>query len=200
MYEDYFIPFPVIETERLILRMVKRSDAKQLFDLCSLKETSEFSLWSPHKTLKDTKDFIAYQHSLYKKKQCYFFVVQDKLSKEVIGTCSYVSNEMDEKVWEIGYSIIKPLWGCGFGTETALALTEFAFKRIGAQRVFARVLPQNVASAIVLQKIGFENEGTLKKGYYYNEKVSDVLIFGITDTMFKEVEFNGIKKNCQFRG
>lgn len=200
MYEDYFIPFPVIETERLILRMVKRSDAKQLFDLCSLKETSEFSLWSPHETLKDTKDFIAYQHSLYKKKQCYFFVVQDKLSKEVIGTCSYVSNEMDEKVWEIGYSIIKPLWGCGFGTETALALTEFAFKRIGAQRVFARVLPQNVASARVLQKIGFENEGTLKKGYYYNEKISDVLIFGITDTMFKEVEFNGIKKNCQFRG
>ena len=200
MYEDYFVPFPVIETERLVLRMVKRSDAKQLFDHCSLKETSQFSLWSPHKTLKDTKDFIAYQHSLYKKKQCYFFVVEEKLSKEVIGTCSYVSMEMDDKVCEIGYSIIKPLWNCGFGTETALALTEFAFKRIGAQRVFARVLPQNIASAKVLEKIGFLNEGRLKKGYYYNEKVSDVDVFGITDTMFKEVELNGIKKNRKLPG
>ena len=100
MYEDYFVPFPVIETERLVLRMVKRSDAKQLFDHCSLKETSQFSLWSPHKTLRDTKDFIAYQHSLYKKKQCYFFVVEDKLSKEVIGTCSYVSMDDDYKIAE----------------------------------------------------------------------------------------------------
>ena len=200
MYEDYFVPFPLIETERLILRMVKRSDAKQLFDLCSLKETSQFSLWSPHKSLKDTKDFIAYQHSLYKKKQCYFFVVEDKLSKEVIGTCSYVSLEMDDTVCEIGYSILKSLWGCGFGTETALALTEFAFKRIGAQRVWARVLPQNIASIRVLENIGFQNEGTLKKGYYYNEKVSDVIVFGMTDTMFKEVEINGIKKDCKFRG
>ena len=54
MYNEYFVPYPVIETERLLIRMVRKSDAEDLYELCRRPETSRFSLWSPHENLKET--------------------------------------------------------------------------------------------------------------------------------------------------
>ncbi len=186
MYNEYFVPFPLIETERLRIRMVRKSDAEDLYELCRRPETSRFSLWSPHEDLNETKDFIAYQISLYRKRKCMFFIVEEKLSGRVIGTCSYVSMDSDYKIAEIGYSILSDLWNKGFGTEVAEAITGYAFDRIGVQRVFAMVLPQNTASSRVLLKLGFELEGVAKKGFYYKGHIDDVLIYGITDDVYFE--------------
>ncbi len=197
MYENYFVPYPVIETARLTIRMVIKSDADDLYEICRRPESSQFSMWSPHKTLKDTKDFIAFQHSLYRKRKCTFFVIEEKDTGTVIGTCSYVSFDDNYKVAEIGYSILSDLWNNGFATEAADALTGYAFECIGVQRVFARVLPQNEASVQVLLKIGMEFEGIHKKEYYYDGKVSDVEIYAITDDMFFEREGKQNEKNCK---
>ena len=186
MYNEYFVPYPNIETDRLVIRMVKKRDAEDLYELCRRPETSQFSLWNPHESLSETKDFINYQISRYRKKECMFFVVEEKASGRVIGTCSYVSMDADYKVAEIGYSVLSDLWNKGFATEIADALMGYAFNRIGVQRVFARVLPQNTASQRVLLKLGFELEGTAKKGYYFNGRIDDVLVYGITDDEYFE--------------
>ena len=187
MYNEYFVPYPNIETDRLLIRMVKRKDANDLYELCRRPETSQFSLWSPHESLAETKEFINYQIARYRKRECMFFCVEEKATGRVIGTCSYVSMDADYKIAEIGYSVLSDLWNKGFATEIADALTGYAFNRIGVQRVFARVLPQNTASHRVLYKLGFELEGVAKKGYYYKGRVDDVCVFGITDEeYFKE--------------
>ncbi len=187
MYGEYFVPFPVIETERLIIRMVRRQDAKDLYELCRRPETSRFSLWHPHASLAETKDFISYQLSLYRKRQCMFFVVEEKETGRVMGTCSYVSMDSNYKIAEIGYSVLSDLWNKGYATEIAEALCGYAFDRIGVQRVFARILPQNTASRSVLLKVGFSYEGTEKKGFYFDGRVDDVEVYGITDDIFFEL-------------
>ena len=187
MYNEYFVPYPRIETDRLVIRMVKKQDAEDLYELCRRPETSMFALWSPHESLSETKEFINYQIARYRKKDCMFFVVEEKESGRVIGTCSYVSMDADYKIAEIGYSVLSDVWNNGFATEIADALMGYAFNRIGVQRVFARVLPQNTASQRVLLKLGLEYEGTAKKGYYFNGRVNDVFTYGITDEeYFKE--------------
>lgn len=187
MYNEYFVPYPNIETDRLIIRMVQKRDAEDIYELCRRPETSRFSFWSPHESLAETKAFINHQISRYRKRDCMFFSVEEKASGRVIGTCSYVSMDVDYKIAEIGYSVLSDLWNKGFATEIADALMGYAFNRIGVQRVFARVLPQNTASQRVLYKLGFELEGVAKKGYYFKGKVDDVCVFGITDEdYFKE--------------
>ncbi len=198
MYNKIFVPFPVIHTDRLTLRMVKKNDADDLFELCSRPETSKFSMWIAHQTIDDTKALINYQISRYRRRECTFFAVEHNESGRVIGTCSYVSLESDFKIAEIGYSILSDFWGQGYGTEVADALTGFAFDRIGVQRVCARVLPENEASIRVLERIGFKYEGTLKKGFYFNNKVSDVEVYAITDDEFyaqNEVFDDGVKED-----
>jgi ribosomal-protein-alanine N-acetyltransferase len=184
MYTEVFVPYPTIYTDRLIIRQVKRKDAEDLFELCHRPETSQYSLWRPHNNIEETRSLINYQLSLYRKHKSTFFVVELKETGRVIGTCSYVSIDENYKIAEIGYSILSDLWGKGYGTEVADALCGFAFDRMLVQRVYAHVLPENVASAKVLLHVGFEYEGTLKKGYFFDGKVSDVDVYGITDEMY----------------
>lgn len=184
MYEYYFVPYPVIETERLIIRMVRKSDANDLYELCRRPETSRYSAWSPHRSIKETRDYIAYRLAQYRKHACTFFVVEQKGTGRVIGTCSYAYFDEEYKVSEIGYSVLSDEWNKGYATEIASALMGYAFNRIGVQRVFARVLPQNTASIRVLLKLGFEYEGTHKKEFYFNGKTADVCIYAITNDKY----------------
>ena len=199
MYETVLFPYPIIETEHLILRKVRRRDAADLFELCRRPETSKYSMWSPHKSISDTKDFIAYKLSELRKGHIPpFFAVEEKESHRVIGTCSYVSADEYFKSVEIGYSVLSDCWNKGYGTEIAWGLTGYAFDRLDVQRVYARVLPENTASLRVLEKIGFEFEGTLKKDYYFDGKVSDVCILALTDDMyFSEEKSDEVTENCQ---
>ena len=199
MYNSVFVPYPEIYTDRLLLRMVRRSDDVDLFEHCRRPETSQYSLWSPHESIDVTRQLIAFQISQYKKRRCTFFVVEHKESGRVIGTGSYVYIDENYKVAEIGYSIRSDCWGQGYATEVVDALTGFAFDRMLVQRVYARVLPENEASSAVLLKLGFEYEGTHKKEYYFEGKVSDVEIYAITDEMYWQLEEkkNEIKKDSE---
>lgn len=184
MYEDYFVPYPIIETDRLIIRMVRKSDAEDLYELCKRPETSRYSAWNPHRSLRETREYISYRLSQFRKKCCYFFVVEEKASGRVIGTCSYGSFDEAYKVAEIGYSILSNKWNMGYATETADALMGYAFKRIGVQRVFVRILPDNLASIKVAEKLGLDFEGKHIKEFYFDGRASDVLIYAITDDKF----------------
>lgn len=181
MYEDYFVPFPLLETERLIIRQVRRSDAKELYELCRRPETSKYAHWSPHTSLYATKSYISYLLSLKRKHQLTGFVIVEKQSGKLIGTCSYVSIDEDYKTAEIGYCILKEYWGQGFAKEAVDSLLWYGFEEINLQRIYARVLPENIQSVRVLQKCGFTFEGTLRKGFYYKGQVSNVLLYAITD-------------------
>jgi RimJ/RimL family protein N-acetyltransferase len=57
---------------------------------------------------------------------------------------------------EIGYFVRPDRWRQGIATEAALATRDEAFDRCGLQELIGRCRVENVASARVLQKVGFE--------------------------------------------
>lgn len=62
----------------------------------------------------------------------------------------------------MGYSISQALGGQGIMTEFAEAATNYVFEKIELHRIMANYVTQNVRSARVLEKIGFEKEGYAK--------------------------------------
>ena len=204
MYEFTFVPYPIIETERLVLRKPTLRDTADVFELCRRTETSQYSCWRPHNSINETREMIRTKLSNIRRGNLPpFFSVEDKKTGRVIGTCSYVSADPFYKSVEIGYSILSDCWGRGFGTEVAWALTGYAFDRMEAQRVYARVLPDNMASFKLLEKLGFNCEAVLKKDYFFDGQVSDVCILAMTDDeYFKILEsnegiFDATEENCQ---
>ena len=97
---------------------------------------------------------------------------------ELIGGAGIVGISRGEKA-EIGYWLAEQYWGRGIMTEVVRRLCEFAFDQYDLHRIYARAYATNPASARVLEKAGFELEGTLRSHFFRDGKAYDVLFFGL---------------------
>nr|WP_206028635.1 GNAT family acetyltransferase [Thalassoroseus pseudoceratinae] len=77
-----------------------------------------------------------------------------------------------------GYWLAKRYWGQGIMTAVLRRLCEFAFETYRLQRMFAQALSTNPASGKVLQKAGFQLEGTLRNHFFRDGKGYDLQYFG----------------------
>jgi ribosomal-protein-alanine N-acetyltransferase len=64
-----------------------------------------------------------------------------------------------ESIIQIGFTLAKPAWGKGFGTEMAAAVLCYGFVDLALPRIAGMASLQNHASQRVLLKIGLERKG-----------------------------------------
>lgn len=67
---------------------------------------------------------------------------------------------------EIGWWLAPAAWGRGLATEGASALRDEAFEDVGLDRIIARYQPENIASGLIMERIGmsFERDATGRHG------------------------------------
>lgn len=78
-----------------------------------------------------------------------------KDSGELIGDCGCYLRDVDGRNdIEIGYHVRRDLWGKGYATEAAQACIEYAFGKLGVDRVISMIRPENLQSVRVAEKNG----------------------------------------------
>ena len=98
----------------------------------------------------------------------------------LIGACGlHDRGESQAHRAEIGYWLAKPYWGRGIATAVVRRVCAFAFEELGLVKITAHVFAGNPASARVLEKCGFEQEGYLKKHYQKDGRYLDARAFGL---------------------
>ena len=97
---------------------------------------------------------------------------------QIVGRIS-VERMADEQrnVGSIGYMILTPFWSQGIGTEAGRQICGMAFQELALERIIGEVFPENLASARVLEKNGFQLERTKIGGVVKYGKAMDVKIF-----------------------
>jgi [ribosomal protein S5]-alanine N-acetyltransferase len=80
---------------------------------------------------------------------------------------------------EVGYWLAKPYWGRGIMTAVVQRLCQHAFEDFGLVKITAHVFPPNRASARVLEKCGFLQEGYLQKHFLKDGKFIDARLFAL---------------------
>jgi len=73
-----------------------------------------------------------------------------------------VGSDVERFSAEVGYWLGESLWGRGIVTEALQLFTAYAFDELGLLRIYALPLADNGASIRVLEKAGYEREGTLR--------------------------------------
>ena len=101
-----------------------------------------------------------------------------KQDGELIGGVSVFDMTVGEKA-EIGYWLAQPYWGQGIATEMVIGLSRFAFQQYELQRIYAQVFSINPASARVLEKAGFQKEGTLRRHVFRDGQTYDMWVYGL---------------------
>jgi len=78
---------------------------------------------------------------------------------------------------ELGYWLGAALWGRGIMTEAVRAFTEDSFDRFSLRRIFALPFAYNAASRRVLEKAGYQLEGTLRQAVIKEGQITDQLLY-----------------------
>lgn len=80
---------------------------------------------------------------------------------------------------EIGYWLAKPFWGQGIMPSVVRRVCRHGFKEFGLVKVTAHVFATNPASARVLEKCGFVQEGFLRKHYLKDGQYLDAQLYAL---------------------
>jgi ribosomal-protein-alanine N-acetyltransferase len=83
----------------------------------------------------------------------------------------------------IGYELARSHWRQGIMKEALGAIIALGFKEMGINRIEAVVMPENIASLKLLEKLGFHNEGVLKEYENWGSKgFTDLCMLALTRT------------------
>ncbi|WP_353147704.1 GNAT family N-acetyltransferase [Chryseobacterium sp.] len=174
--------FPVLETERLLLRQLTSHDTEDLFEYFSLDEVMEYYDLEPFKTLEDAQRIIQHFNSEFEKGKGFRWALELKSEKKVIGTCGYHNWHREHFRAEIGYELNPLFWRQSYMKEAILPILTFGFESMRLHRVDAFIDPSNISSEKLLSSLNFRKEGTLKDYFFEKGKFVNATIFGLINT------------------
>jgi RimJ/RimL family protein N-acetyltransferase len=155
-----------IETERLVLRRPRLSDAKSLHAAFSDPEVMRFIGLGDTKDLEQTREWIDKALRRWKADGFGQFVIERKEDRRVVGRAGFLVWDPDtwqtgtlaelgeHSVVELGWMLAQEHWGNGYALEAAIALRDYGFKDLKFTRLISLILRGNDRSIRVAEKIG----------------------------------------------
>lgn len=169
-----------LETKRLLLRKFMVEDAEAMFqNWASDKEVTKFLTWPAYTSLDTAIHILNEWTTSYENPDFYQWAIVPKNLNEPIGSISVVSINEKTQMAEIGYCIGRPWWNRGITSEALIAVINFMFDQVGANRVQAKHDVNNPHSGLVMKKCGMKYEGTLRSAAVNNQGVCDVSIYAL---------------------
>jgi len=170
---------PTLETERLILRRIAMSDAKDIFAYSCDEEVARHVLWSAQKHISEAKEYCKYMMRRYKNDEPSSWGIIEKRTGRLVGTIGFMSYSEENASAEVGYSLARWLWNGGYMTEALIAVIDYAFESMDLNRIEAQHELTNPASGRVMEKCGMKKEGVLRQRLYNKGKFVDVALYAI---------------------
>ena len=142
--------YPIVETERLLLRPVTLDDAEAMFAYASDKDNTRYT-FPTNQSLEETKNNIA---QFYLANPLGRWGIELKSTGEFIGTIDLHKIDSVLKKVAIGYIINQKYWNQGLTTEANRAVIKLIFEKIGMNKLTALHDKDNPASGKVMEKSG----------------------------------------------
>jgi RimJ/RimL family protein N-acetyltransferase len=174
--------FCSIETERLILRKFKESDAETFFKYRTNPKVALYQgeRWLDYK-FEQAVEFVKEQMDSEPGIPDSWFQIAIELKKtrNLIGDCAIHTLSHDTRQVEIGFSINPIFQNEGFGTEAVKCLLGYIFNIMNMHRVIAITDARNKNSAKLLEKVRMRKEGHFIKNAWYKEEYVDEYLFAM---------------------
>lgn len=131
-------------------------------------------------TEQDGIDFISAMLSADENDTFAFAITTDE---KVIGSIGvFRQGNIHRQTAELGYYIAEEYWGKGIMTEAIKQICQHVFQNSDIIRIYAEPFAYNIASCKVLEKAGFQYEGTLRNNAVKNGKIIDMKMYSMLNT------------------
>ncbi len=151
-----------LETARLRLRRPRIEDAEAAFDAyASDDKITRYLTWSAHTAVAQTRDYFQQTIDAWDLRMGHrVWLIERKEDDRLTGTigCTVHFHRV-----EVGFALGSRFWGLGYMPEALERVCVAAFEDPRIHRVQALCDEENRSSSRVMEKVGMELEGTLKR-------------------------------------
>jgi RimJ/RimL family protein N-acetyltransferase len=129
----------------------------------------------PRATRRYVKELIAQS----RRREYFCFVMRDLENGPPIGSVFLKQFDWSIPKCETAYFISSIYENLGLTSMALVWATDYAFSRLGVDKVYARMVPENLASIRVAEKCGYQREGLLRHDFRTSDdRLLDVYLYG----------------------
>lgn len=170
---------PVLETARLRLRPYRAGDVEAIFALYSDPRVMRYWSFPPWQERAQAQAYLQRALAGMDAGEIFPWAIAERRSDRLIGALTLFSLHLEQRRAEIGYSLAPEYQGRGLAAEALRCGLDHAFNSLGLVRVEADIDPRNESSWRLLERIGFQREGLLRKRWRVNGEVCDTAFYGL---------------------
>ena len=170
----------VLETQRLRLRPLKRSDTSAIQKSASVREISDTMISIPHPYFAgEAERYINRQLAEQAAGRSVAFAIEQKINEGFCGLIELRDIEREHSQGELSFWLAVEVWGRGYMSEVVQAIVQYGFEVLGLNRLYAYHMVRNPACGRVLEKNGFIQEGLLRQRVRKWGQFEDVMVRAI---------------------
>jgi ribosomal-protein-alanine N-acetyltransferase len=173
--------FPIIKTEKLLLRQFVDNDLENVFKGLSHPEIIKYYGVS-FQTLEATKEQMIFFADLEKNETGIWWAVCSADNKTFYGAGGLSSLNKEHKKAEIGFWLISEFWGNGIMKEAMPLICNYGFDNLELHRIEGFVESENKNCKNAIAKLDFQHEGTMKECEIKNGKFISLDIYAKVKT------------------
>ncbi|MDM5332142.1 GNAT family protein [Ureibacillus composti] len=177
--------FPVLETERLVLRRITEADAGSVLSYLSDEDVMKYYGLTPFQTIDDALAEVDWYDKIFSEETGIRWGITIKGQDEVIGSCGFHRMVSQHHRSEIGFELSKTYWGQGFASEAVSTILSYGFEHLHLNRIEALIEPANLSSQKLVIKHGFLKEGLLRSYEYTRGKFDDLFMYSLLKRDFE---------------
>lgn len=180
MVNTDFTIFPLLYTERLILKEITNKDAPVLFEMRSSPEIMKYIDRPIPKSIDDIYELIQKMEQMKSKGEGISWGIFSKENPErKIGNIGLYRIIAEHYRAEIGYMLNTNEHQKGIMFEAIQKVIEYGFVNMKLHSIEANINPENIASRKLLEKAGFVKEAYFRENYFFNGRFIDSEIYSI---------------------
>lgn len=167
----------IFESPRLIARRFGPRDLEAFVTMRADPQVARFQSWESF-TLDDGRAFIASLAGANPGDPGWYQIaLEDKSTGQFAGDVGLKIMEHDQRLAQIGYTIVRSLWNRGYATEAIQGVTNYAFGALNVHRISASVDPRNRGSCRALEKAGFQREALFRQSEWFKGEWADDAVY-----------------------
>jgi RimJ/RimL family protein N-acetyltransferase len=157
-------PPEILETPRLLLRKpIAPDDAPLIYDAYAHDpEVTRYLTWLPHRDREEAERVLDTRVAWWDSETEFSWMITSKAGGTVFGMIAATADSVPWR-FSLGYVLGRAHWRRGYMTEAARAVMDTMLGIPGIHRIWAVVDQQNAASIRVLEKVGMQREGLLRR-------------------------------------
>ena len=158
-----FTPFPVLYTERLVLRAAKHEDADALSAIRSHARVNRFLERKAEMTHEEAENRIRRIAAETLANECIEWVIQFKDNPQMLGSICYWNIAPQADKAEIGYEMHPDYYDKGVMQEAMQRVIEYGFSEMKLKTIEALPVKENIKSIQLLERNHFVRDYDIDK-------------------------------------